>query len=163
MLAASNSEATICSRHRCKDNVMARPDTNLRATCLAIGVLSERTGVNIETTRCYERIGLLPKPDRTAGRHRSYAPEHVATLAFIRRARELGFPLETIRDLIRLNAEGACCETARDVTAAHRRDIRRKIADLRKLDRALSVLIDERHPGKQPSCPIMNALAARQP
>lgn len=142
---------------------MTRPDTISRATCFAIGALSEQTGVNIETIRYYERIGLLAKPGRTAGGHRSYAPEHVATLNFIRRARELGFPLETIRDLMRLNEGGACCEKARDVTIGHRADVRRKIADLRKLDRALSALIDECHPTQQPSCPIMEALAASQP
>lgn len=139
---------------------MPRPNRTLRAACFAIGALSEQTGVNIETIRYYERIGLLAKPGRTAGGHRSYAPEHVATLTFIRRARELGFPLETIRDLFRLNKDGASCETARDVTIAHRADVRRKIADLRRLDRALSALIDECQPALQPSCPILEALSA---
>ncbi|MEW5963012.1 MAG: helix-turn-helix domain-containing protein [Pseudomonadota bacterium] len=127
---------------------------------LAIGRLADMTGVHIETIRYYEKIGMLPKPGRTAGGHRSYAPEHVARLSFIRRARELGFPLEAIRDLLRLNEQGACCERARDVTVAHRTDVRRKIADLRKLDRALSALIDECQPTRWPHCPIMDALTA---
>lgn len=127
---------------------------------LTIGRLAELTGVHIETIRYYEKIGMLARPQRTAGGHRSYAPEHVATLTFIRRGRELGFPLETIRDLIRLNEGGACCEKARDVTIGHHADVRRKIADLRKLERALSTLIDECQPTRWPDCPIMNALAA---
>lgn len=153
-------EATICSHYRCKDYFMTQPNTILRAACFAIGALSEQTGVNIETIRYYERIGLLTKPARTAGGHRSYAAEHVAALTFIRRARELGFPLQTIRDLMRLNEGGACCETARDVTIGHRADVRRKIADLRKLERALSTLIDECQPTRWPDCPIMASLTA---
>ena len=129
---------------------------------LTIGALSKLTGVHIETIRYYEKIGMLARPERTAGRHRSFAPGHIATLTFIRRARELGFPLETIRDLIRLNDGGTCCEKARDVTVAHRSEVRRKIADLRKLDRALSTLIDECQPTRWPDCPIMDALTARQ-
>lgn len=127
---------------------------------LTIGRLSELTAVHIETIRYYEKIGMLAKPQRTAGGHRSYAPEHVATLTFIRRGRELGFPLETIRQLMRLNEGGACCEKARDVTIGHRADVRRKIADLRKLARALSTLIDECQPTRWPDCPIMGALTA---
>ena len=85
--------------------------------------------------------------------------EHVSSLNFIRRGRELGFTLETIRDLIRLNEGGACCEKARSVTVEHRDEVRRKIADLKRLDRALSSLIDECQPARWPECPIMEALA----
>ena len=68
-------------------------------TPLTIGRLAGITGVHIETIRYYEKIGMLAKPARSAGGYRHYAPEHVATLNFVRRGRELGFPLETIRDL----------------------------------------------------------------
>ena len=126
---------------------------------LTIGRLAQVTGVHIETIRYYEKIGMLAKPARSAGGYRQYAPEHVATLNFIRRSRELGFPLETIRDLLRLNDDGACCEKARSVTVAHRDEVRRKIADLKRLERALSGLIDECQPARRPECPIMSALA----
>jgi MerR family mercuric resistance operon transcriptional regulator len=128
---------------------------------LTIGRLAEVSGVHVETIRYYEKIGMLAKPARSAGGYRNYAPEHVATLTFIRRGRELGFPLEAIRDLMRLNEGGVCCEKARAVTEAHRDDIRRKIADLRKLERALSTLIDECQPTRWPDCPIMGALSAK--
>ena len=128
------------------------------ATPLTIGRLAGVTGVHIETIRYYEKIGMLAKPARSAGGYRHYAPEHVATLNFIRRSRELGFPLETIRDLIQLNEGGACCEKARAVTVAHRADVRRKISDLKKLDRALSTLVDDCQPARWPVCPIMEAL-----
>jgi MerR family mercuric resistance operon transcriptional regulator len=129
---------------------------------LTIGRLAEATGVHVETIRYYERIHMLASPARSAGGHRHYAREHVASLNFIRRGRELGFPLETIRDLLRLNAGGACCEQARSVTVAHRADVRRKLADLKRLDRALTALIDECEPTRWPQCPIMEALASAQ-
>lgn len=129
------------------------------ATPLTIGRLAEATGVHVETIRYYEKIDMLAKPARSSGGYRQYAPEHVATLNFIRRSRELGFPLETIRDLLRLNEGGACCEKARAVTIAHRDEIRRKITDLKHLDRALDNLIDECRPDRWPQCPIMDALS----
>lgn len=129
------------------------------ANPLTIGRLADSTGVHVETIRYYERIGMLAKPARSRGGYRHYAPEHVATLSFIRRGRELGFPLETIRDLLRLSEGGACCEKARAVTVAHREEVRRKIADLKRLDRALNNLIDECQPDRWPQCPILDALA----
>jgi len=126
---------------------------------LTIGGLANTTGVKIETIRYYEKIGMLAEPARNQVGYRQYAPEHVASLNFIRRARELGFPLETIRDLIRLNDGSTCCEQARAVTIAHRQDVRRKIADLERLDRALKDLIDDCQPERWPACPIMDALS----
>ncbi len=125
---------------------------------MTIGRLSEATGVHIETIRYYERIGLLEAPARSPGGHRHYASEHVATLTFIRRGRELGFPLEAISDLLRLNEEVSCCEQARTLTVRHRDEVRRKIADLKRLDRALTSLIDECRPARWPQCPIIEAL-----
>ena len=126
---------------------------------LTIGRLAELTGVHIETIRYYEKIGMLAKPDRSAGGYRQYSPVHVSSLNFIRRGRELGFTLRAICDLIRLNEGGACCEKARDVTIEHRNEVRRKIADLKRLDRALSTLVDECQPTRWPECPIMDALS----
>ena len=71
---------------------------------IAIGELSRRTQCNIETIRYYERIGLLPKPRRIGGRYRRYDGEDVGRLRFIRRARELGFTLDEVRELMRLAA-----------------------------------------------------------
>src|SRR3546814_6700108 len=66
---------------------------------LAIGALSRRTGVNIETVRYYERIGLLPPPARSGGGHRLYGGGHLMRLNFVRRARDVGFTLDAIRAL----------------------------------------------------------------
>jgi MerR family mercuric resistance operon transcriptional regulator len=67
---------------------------------LSIGKLSRQSGVNIETIRYYEKIGVMPAPGRTAGGYRVYGPDHVKRLSFIRRGRELGFRLEELRGLL---------------------------------------------------------------
>lgn len=79
---------------------------------LTIGQLGRATETNIETIRYYEKIGLIPAPQRTAGNYRSYAVEHLQRLGFIRRARELGFSIEDVRELLELAAhtEGQCQE-----------------------------------------------------
>ena len=79
---------------------------------LTIGRLADGAGVNLETIRYYERIGLMPKPGRTEGGHRNYASAHVRRLTFIRRARELGFAIEDIRALLDL-AEPVAYRAAR--------------------------------------------------
>jgi DNA-binding transcriptional MerR regulator len=70
---------------------------------MKIGELSRATGTNIETIRYYERIGLLPEPDRTAANYRSYGDAHRARLAFVRHSRDLGFTIEEVRSLLDLS------------------------------------------------------------
>lgn len=135
--------------------------TNPRDAPLLIGKLAERTGVDIETIRYYERIGLLPSPPRTAGRLRAYDEAHIQRLCFIRRGRQLGFPLDDIRTLLRLAGNGGPeCRATREVTLRHLADVRGKINSLKKLERALEDLTGACKPGHQPSCPILDALGA---
>jgi MerR family mercuric resistance operon transcriptional regulator len=94
---------------------------NGRGQRLAIGELSGRTGVNIETVRYYEKIGLVPSPARTEGGHRAYEDAHVARLTFVRRARELGFTLDEVRSLLKLvdGEHSHRCADVRAVTVDH--------------------------------------------
>jgi len=135
--------------------------TKLRAEPMLIGELSTRTGVNIETIRYYERIGLTPAPPRKNGRRRIYDESHVRRLRFVRRSRGLGFALDDIRTLLVLadRGEQACSET-KEMTLRHLADVRGKIASLRKLERALREMTDACRPGRQSSCPILDALSA---
>jgi len=73
---------------------------------LTIGKLANSAGINLETVRYYERIGLMPEPGRTEKGHRNYAAAHLRRLTFIRRARELGFAIEDIRALLALAEPG---------------------------------------------------------
>lgn len=126
---------------------------------LAIGEVSRTSGCKIETIRYYERIGLLSPPPRTAGRHRLYSRDHVKRLVFIRRGRNLGFSLDEIRSLLGLTGEGAPnCEQVREITLAHAHDIRQKIDDLERMDRALRQLAEQCEDGEAMVCPVIEAL-----
>lgn len=126
---------------------------------LTIGRLAQSAGVNLETVRYYERIGLMPPPPRTHGGHRSYAPEHVQRLRFIRRSRELGFGLDAIRRLIALSEPGvqACCEV-RDMARDHVASIDARIADLQRLRGVLRQAAADCHDGGTVRCPVIEVL-----
>jgi MerR family mercuric resistance operon transcriptional regulator len=127
---------------------------------IQIGELSRRTGCNIETIRYYERVGLMPAPPRR-GRYRNYGGEHVSRLAFVRRARELGFTLDEVRALLGLAAGGqASCAEVRDLAASHLQDVRARIADLKRMERALADSVRACEAGQDPGCPLIQALSA---
>src|SRR3546814_10507365 len=129
-----------CSPYRFKRySRMDRKSLQDTAPRLPIGVMSQRTGGNIETIRYYEKIGLLPLPARSEGGHRLYGHGHLMRLGFVRRARELGFTLDEIRALLQLteDRERPCAE-AREVAVVHLADIRTKIADLPALEGVLA-------------------------
>ncbi|MDE2516851.1 MAG: helix-turn-helix domain-containing protein [Rhodospirillales bacterium] len=125
---------------------------------IPIGELSRRTGCNIETIRYYERIGLMPEPARR-GRYRSYGAEDVARLGFMRRARELGFTLDEVRALLGLASGGpASCAEARDLASGHLQDVRTRIADLRRMERALAETVRACDAGNDACCPLIATL-----
>ncbi len=141
---------------------MPRAITRSRPIRLTIGKLSEETGVNIETIRYYERIGLVPAPPRSQGRQRLYDDLHRRRLAFIRRSRALGFSLNDTRDLLGLaRGHGLTCAEVKALTEQHITDIRGKIRDLRKLDRILNDLAAKCRGTSVPDCPILDALGVR--
>jgi len=131
----------------------------------AIGELSRRSGVNIETIRYYERVGLLPAPPRSGGGRRIYGPPESRALSFIRRARELGFTLDEIRTLLALSAEDRrrSCAAVRDVAARHLDDIRAKISDLRAMERVLAKTVARCDAGEAAGCPVIETLSRERP
>jgi MerR family mercuric resistance operon transcriptional regulator len=139
---------------------MTRSNTTSRAESFTIGALSERTGVNIETIRYYEKIGLLPPPRRSEGRHRLYDRELTQRLQFVRRSRELGFSIEEIKALLRLVDQGGLgCSEAKAITERHLADIRGKITDLKRLERVLSRLATACEANELPQCPLLETLS----
>src|SRR5258708_8362621 len=143
-----------------------RPITASRAEKpegMPIGELSRLTGVNIETISYYEKIKMLQKPPRTEGGHRVYGPGETRVLAFIRRARELGFSLDEIRTLLDLGGpEKASCADVRNVATRHLDDIRAKIGDLKKLERLLATTIARCSGNRVPDCPVLDILDVRR-
>ena len=130
---------------------------------LGIGAVARATGIKVETVRWYERVGLLPPPERTAGNYRSYGPEHLARLSFICRARELGFSLDQVRTLLRLadQREQSCAEVD-GIAREHLHVVQRKIADLEALRRELSELIASCGQSSIAQCRILQALTPTQ-
>src|SRR3546814_16335978 len=104
------------------------------------------------TIRYYEKIGLLPAPDRTAGNYRSYSATHLGRLSFIRRARDLGFSIEQVRDLLGLSDQrDRPCEAVDAIAREHLSEVERKIRDLQALHRELASILrsEERRVGKE--------------
>ncbi len=101
---------------------------------MTIGDLAKATGVKIVTIRYYEQVGLLPPPPRTEGNYRTYRPEYLQRLRFIRRLRDLGFTLEQVRDLLRLASDrNQACDEVDRMTRDHLTTVEEKIRDLEKL------------------------------
>jgi len=123
------------------------------------GELARRTGINLETIRYFERVGILDKPPRTEGGHRIYDERHVRTLAFVRRARALGFTPDEVRAILQLGGPGyAGCAEVRDVAAHHLEQVRAKIADLGRLERLLASTIERCSGGTAPDCAVIDMI-----
>ncbi|MEQ8249572.1 MAG: helix-turn-helix domain-containing protein [Alphaproteobacteria bacterium] len=126
---------------------------------LTRGQLARRTSCNIETIRYYEKIGLLPEPRRSSGGHRLYDDPAAARLTFVLRSRELGFSLDQVRELLLLaDRENDSCEQVKAITLNHVVDIRKRIVDLRKMERVLKELAGRCDAGVVPECPIVHSL-----
>jgi MerR family mercuric resistance operon transcriptional regulator len=113
----------------------------------------------LETVRYYERIGLMPVPARTEGGHRVYSDEHRRRLAFVQRARTLGFGIEDVRTLLALSepTRRSCSDVA-PVAAAHLRVVRARIAELTKLEQLLTAAVSGCVTDDDLSCPVLEML-----
>ncbi len=129
---------------------------------MKIGELASATATKVETVRFYEKIGLLPLPARTAANYRAYGSEHLARLSFIRRARDLGFTLDAVRELLKLSDDKAqSCEAVDSVARIHLDEIDRKIGDLTALRAELDRVIGSCRHGTVADCKIIETLAPR--
>ena len=123
--------------------------------------VAERAAVNPETLRYYEERGLIPDPPRSASGYRLYDENYVRRLRFIGRAKELGFTLEQIKSLLELRAgPEATCQDVKTRAQAKVADVEEKIADLRRIRRALASLVETCAGGTGPTseCPILDAM-----
>lgn len=126
---------------------------------LTIGDLSRRTGVNIETIRYFEKVGLISSPPRTEGGHRVYDQDHLRALGFIRRARELGFTPQEVRGILNLGGPAdACCDEVREIASKHLQTVRSKMADLARLEKLLASTIDRCSGDHAPHCAIIDMI-----
>jgi len=131
---------------------------------LTIGKVARRAGLAIDTVRYYEREGLLEKPARSASGYRHYRPDAIARLRFIRQAKELGFSLHEIKELLSLRvAPGKSCADVKVRAEAKIADIEQRVAQLTRMRRALvklAVACSGRGPTSE--CPILDAMETRK-
>ncbi len=128
---------------------------------IALDALAEQAGVEAATIRAYERLGLIARPRRAAGRLQLYRTEDVARVTFIQRTQELGFSIPAIRELLDMTARSSStCGDVHDLAARHLEDIRRRREDLARLEAMLAPLVAAcPRQGSIEHCPIVNGLS----
>ncbi len=127
---------------------------------IGIGALAAETATKVETIRYYERIGLMPPPERTAGNQRLYGEAARKRLGFVRHARELGFSLEAIRELLRLaDCPDQPCEAIDRIARQHLGTVRGRLARLRSLEAELERMIEHCRGGVVAECRVIESLA----
>lgn len=127
---------------------------------LTIGRMAEQAGVGIDTVRFYERRGLLPEPRRTAAGYRLYGKDSINRIRFVRRAKRLGFTLDEIENLLKLQDQGGRKSEVKEITTRKLQQIDAKIADLSRMRTVLETLATEcSGRGNVSSCPIIEAIS----
>lgn len=127
---------------------------------LTIGAFAKAAGVNVETIRFYQRKGLLPEPDKPYGSIRRYGEADVARVRFVKSAQRLGFSIDEVAGLLRLD-DGAHCDEARVLAEQKLEDVREKLADLQRIESVLAQLVDDCCASQGTvSCPLIVSLQA---
>lgn len=125
---------------------------------LTIGAFAKAAGVNVETIRFYQRKGLLPEPERRYGSIRRYGQADVARLKFVKSAQRLGFTLEEIGQLLKLD-DGTDCAEAAEIGTHRLQDVQARLNDLLRIETALSALVRKcRTHRDNISCPLIAVL-----
>lgn len=123
-----------------------------------ISVLADAAGVNVETIRFYQRKSLISIPKRRIGNIRRYSADDLARVRFIKAAKRLGFTLDEVKELLKLE-DGTHCDDARIFAENKLKDVRNKLANLHHIESALAKLIDDCCAAKGTiTCPIIAAL-----
>ena len=130
---------------------------------ISIGELSRRTGVKAPTIRYYELVALMPPPSRSEGQQRRYGEAEVSRLTFVRHARELGFEIEAIRELLAMSErpDQSCAEADR-IARRHMSEVDRRIGQLTALRAELQRMVDACGHGRVGDCRVIETLANHQ-
>lgn len=124
---------------------------------------ARRSGLPAKTIRYYEDVGLV-SPGRAANGYRDYGDDDVHSLAFLRRARGLGFSIEACRQLMALYRDKSrASHDVREIASAHVAAIDDKIAELQSMRRTLDALVRACHGDSRPDCPILEDMAGGEP
>jgi Cu(I)-responsive transcriptional regulator len=127
---------------------------------VSIGAAATRSGVKVPTIRYYEQIGLLPKPARSKSNRRNYDAADLRRLAFIRHARDLGFSIDHVRELLSLaDQRNRSCAGVDAIARQHLAEVEQKITHLKAMRRQLSTILDQCGRGVIADCRIIEALS----
>ena len=123
-----------------------------------IGRLAAAAGVNVETVRYYQRIGLMGLPSRAPGGIRRYGEDHLMRLVFVKSAQGLGFALNEVADLVKLD-DGTQCSEAHTIATRKLADVHKRILQLRRIEKVLAKLVGQCEAGRGAvRCPMIAAL-----
>lgn len=126
---------------------------------VTIGRAAARAGCKVQTVRYYEQIGILPEPVRTEGNQRLYSESHLQRLVFVRHAREMGFSLGAIRDLLSLADDpNHSCEAADAIACEQLEQVNRRITHLRALKQELERMVEQCRGGVIADCRVIEVL-----
>ena len=126
---------------------------------LTIGTLAKKTGTKVQTIRYYEQIGLMPEPGRTEGGQRRYGDAELDRLAFIRHSRQLGFPLDAIRELLDLSDEpDRPCHEADEIARRQLKLVEQRMERLKALRSELKRMVKECSGGNAAQCRVLEVL-----
>ena len=123
-----------------------------------IGDLARHAGVSVETIRYYEREGLMPQPSRMRSGRRVYAPSDIKTLAFIRKARRLGFPLDDVRSLLALRGPDNNCDDVKEIAQRHLMQVRSNMRTIIEVERILTDALARCPGGATRDCTLLEVL-----
>lgn len=127
---------------------------------LGIGELARAAATKVQTIRYYEEIGLISPLERTEGGHRVYGSEHSRRLKFIRHARELGFGIDEIRELLKLSDNPhMSCSTADRIASGHLEQVELRITKLRALRKELKRMVEECSHDRVSQCRVIEVLS----
>ena len=142
----------------------ARTGTDISTAPFNIGEAAARSGVSAKMVRHYESLGLLPKLRRTDAGYRQYGADEVHTLRFIRRARDLGFGMSEIGELLKLwNNRRRSSSDVKRIAMKHVDDLERRLAEMAAMKRTLERLAECCHGDARPDCPILDELGDDSP
>jgi MerR family mercuric resistance operon transcriptional regulator len=127
---------------------------------MKIGELAAATDCHFETIRYYEKVGLLPKPERTASGYRAYRKGDIARVRFITRGRALGFSLDEIRSLLHLSeSPDLSCAEVDTLARRHLAEVREKLAHLQRMEAELVATVERCRGGQRATCAVLESLA----
>jgi Cu(I)-responsive transcriptional regulator len=130
---------------------------------MAIGQLAKTASTKVQTIRYYEEIGLIQPFMRTEGGHRVYGPADAKRLKFIRHARELGFGIEEIRELLKLSDNPRMsCSSADHIASSHLQQVELRITKLKALRKELKRMVEECDHGHVSQCRVIEVLSDHQ-